>query len=125
MEYKSVQQIWTQESVQDQIKTVLKNIGSLLIEKNRKYGNSAICPVRIFSRSDSEEQIKVRIDDKLTRISNHQNDEDEDVYLDLVGYLILLMVNRNLKNIEREFEMYENGQSGKQVESKKGTVISD
>ena len=125
MEYKSVEQIWTQESVQDQIKIVLKNIGSLLIEKNRKYGNSAICPVRIFSRSDSEEQIKVRIDDKLTRISNHQNDEDEDVYLDLVGYLILLMVNRNLKNIEREFEMYENGQSGKQIESKKGTVISD
>ena len=95
--------------MQDQIKIVLKNIGSLLIEKNRKYGNSAICPVRIFSRSDSEEQIKDRIDDKLTRISYHQNDEDEDVYLDLVGYLILLMVNRNLKNIEREFEMYENG----------------
>lgn len=67
----------------------LKN---MLIEKNRKYGDSALNPKRIFSRSSAVEQIKVRIDDKLSRLSNQQPDEDEDVVSDLLGYLILLKV---------------------------------
>lgn len=108
MEYKSKNDIYSQESVQEQIKVVLHDIGKLLIEKNRKYGNSAICPARIFSKADSEEQIKVRLDDKLTRISNHQDDDNEDPYLDLVGYLILLLVSRNLKKIENEYENNKN-----------------
>ena len=65
---------------------------SLLLEKNRKYGNSALHPIRIFSRATTIEQILVRIDDKLNRIRNRQSDEDEDVIMDLAGYLILLMI---------------------------------
>ncbi len=68
------------------------NIKNLLIEKNRKYGNSAIEPRRIFSKADPVAQIDVRIDDKLSRISNAQEDEDEDVIQDLIGYLILRRV---------------------------------
>ena len=64
----------------------------LLLVKNRKYGNSALEPCRIFSRANAVEQILVRIDDKLNRIKNRQNDEDEDVVMDLAGYLILLMI---------------------------------
>ena len=67
---------------------------ALLLEKNRKYGNSALEPARIFSKASKEEQILVRIDDKLNRIKNRQQDEDEDVIMDLAGYLILLMVAR-------------------------------
>ncbi len=67
-------------------------IKNLLLEKNRKYGNSALEPARIFSKASSIEQILVRIDDKLNRIRNRQNDEDEDVYFDLAGYLVLLLV---------------------------------
>ena len=67
----------------------------MLIEKNRKYGNSALAPIRVFSNANAEEQILVRIDDKLNRIRNRQNDEDEDVIMDLAGYLILLMVARD------------------------------
>jgi hypothetical protein len=67
----------------------------MLIEKNRKYGNSALSPLRVFSKASTEEQILVRLDDKLNRIRNRQNDEDEDVFMDLAGYLILLMVAKD------------------------------
>lgn len=70
----------------------LIGIFSMLIEKNRKYGDSALNPARIFSKADATEQIKVRIDDKLSRIKNAQDDEDEDVIADLIGYLVLLKI---------------------------------
>lgn len=75
-------------------------IKQLLIDKNRKYGDSAMNPVRIFSKSDSVEQLKVRIDDKLNRLKNLQEDETEDTVTDLIGYLILLKIklNRNDKS---------------------------
>lgn len=75
----------------------VKEIETLLLEKNRKYGDSALNPCRIFSKADAVEQIKVRIDDKLKRLQNEQNDEDEDVVKDLVGYLILLMIAKDNK----------------------------
>ena len=68
------------------------SIRELLLEKNRKYGDSALNPVRVFSKSDPLEQIRVRIDDKLSRLRNAQSDEDEDVIADLTGYLILYQV---------------------------------
>ena len=71
---------------------IVNNITKMLIEKNRKYGNSALEPQRIFSKASAAEQIKVRIDDKLSRMKNQQNDEDEDVISDLIGYLILLKI---------------------------------
>ena len=64
----------------------------MLLDKNRKYGNSALEPVRVFSKADPIEQIKVRMDDKLSRIRNQQSDEDEDVWRDLAGYIVLLIV---------------------------------
>ena len=69
-----------------------EEVKELLIEKNRKYGDSALNPQRIFSNADPMAQIDVRLDDKLSRIASGQADEDEDVYLDLTGYLILRMV---------------------------------
>lgn len=38
------------------------------------------------------EQIKVRLDDKISRLMNQQSDDDEDVVMDLMGYLVLLRV---------------------------------
>jgi uncharacterized protein (DUF4415 family) len=70
---------------------VLDETKAMLMQKNRKYGNSAINPVRAFSKSDPKEQIKVRIDDKLSRlIRNPGEEEDEDVVKDLIGYLVIL-----------------------------------
>lgn len=64
----------------------------MLLAKNRQYGDSALNPVRIFSRSDTVEQIKVRIDDKLSRIARGNGEGNEDAVLDLIGYLIMLRI---------------------------------
>lgn len=77
------------------IESVCNGIKRMLIEKNRAYGDSALNPVRIFSRTDGEEQLRVRIDDKLSRLMRGQPDAfGEDVYQDLVGYIILLICKR-------------------------------
>lgn len=70
------------------------DIANMLCEKNRKYGNSALEPCRIFSRANAYEQLLVRLDDKLSRLKNRQNDEDEDVLMDIAGYMILLLIAR-------------------------------
>ena len=77
---------------QRQISAVCDDVKAMLLEKNRKYGDSALAPVRILSHASPEEAIRVRIDDKLSRICHEQDDEDEDVINDLIGYLILLKV---------------------------------
>lgn len=79
------------QSQQDIVSTC-DEIKELLLEKNRKYGDSALNPVRVFSKAGPVEQIKVRLDDKISRLRNQQSDEDEDVIMDLLGYLILLRV---------------------------------
>lgn len=71
---------------------VTDEIKDLLLSKNRKYGNSALEPTRIFSKADNIEQIRVRIDDKLSRIVSAPENEDEDVINDLIGYLFLLKI---------------------------------
>lgn len=73
----------------------LAGIGELLAEKNRKYGDSAANPMRVFSRATPVEQLLVRIDDKLSRIARGDGllATDEDVLRDLVGYIALLAVS--------------------------------
>lgn len=69
-------------------------IRDMLIEKNKAYGNSALDPVRVFSKASAEEQILVRIDDKLSRLQRGSEYADEDTVKDLIGYLILLQIAR-------------------------------
>jgi hypothetical protein len=84
------------------IATICDQLKELLLEKNRKYGDSALNPVRVFSKTSPIEQIRVRLDDKLSRLRNQQDDEDEDVLTDLIGYLVLykvaLMQQRRVDN---------------------------
>jgi hypothetical protein len=68
------------------------DIASMLIDKNISYGDSALSPIRVFSTSDSVEQLKVRIDDKLNRISNAQGYPGDNDVDDMIGYLILLKI---------------------------------
>lgn len=76
----------------ERVRAVLDEIGTLLIEKNRAYGDSALNPVRIFSSSSTTEQLKVRIDDKLSRLARGTETErvPEDTLDDLIGYMVLL-----------------------------------
>lgn len=79
-------------STSDLIESVCDEIKDILISKNRKYGDSALNPVSIFYKGDNLDGLRVRIDDKLSRIANQQIDEDEDAELDLIGYLVLYRV---------------------------------
>ena len=92
------------------ISGVCDDIKELLIHKNRKYGNSALKPCRVFSKSSPVEQLLVRIDDKLNRIMQGAGllANDEDVVNDLIGYLVLLKIGMN---DEKNRELLEMGRS--------------
>lgn len=78
--------------MEEQIRAECAALAEMLVDKNRKYGNSALSPVRIFSKASPKEQILVRMDDKLSRLRTASLDEDEDVLLDLLGYGILYRI---------------------------------
>jgi len=80
-----------------EVRKVLSEVESTLLEKNRQYGNSALEPLRVFSKASTIEQLYVRLDDKLSRIARGLG-ESEDVILDLLGYLVLLRIATGSKD---------------------------
>lgn len=76
------------------INRVCNEIRDMLMEKNLAYGDSALNPVRIFSKSDTSEQLRVRIDDKLSRFARGKEYPGDNDINDLIGYLILLKIAR-------------------------------
>lgn len=80
-----------------QILAVCLGVTKFLLEKNRAYGDSALSPMRVFSTADAAEQIRVRMDDKLSRLARGSL-AGEDAELDLLGYLILLRVQQYQQN---------------------------
>lgn len=84
----------------DEILAKCLEFADFLIQKNRDYGNSALEPKRIFSSATAEEQLLVRIDDKISRMMTERErggdmNFTEDTLKDLVCYLILLMVAKD------------------------------
>lgn len=80
-------------STQDEIAATCDSIKALLLQKNQAYGDSALNPMRVFSQADPVEQIRVRIDDKLSRLARGSALADETMEQtidDLMGYLVLL-----------------------------------
>lgn len=87
----------TAEEVKGYILAELDEIKDMLLAKNKAYGNSAIDPMRVFSRAAVDEQIKTRLDDKLSRLARGSGEDTEDTEADIIGYLILLRVSRRLQ----------------------------
>jgi hypothetical protein len=83
-----------QETFKEELNKVLKEVGAMLEQKNTAYGDAALNPVRIFSKADPLEQLKVRIDDKLSRLARGSAD-GEDVIHDLLGYLVIYRIQMN------------------------------
>jgi len=74
------------------LEITLNSFKEFLLEKNRRYGNSALEPIKIFAKDIPDiAGILVRIDDKLSRIRNAEALRKNDV-VDLIGYLMLLCV---------------------------------
>lgn len=89
-------------STEDLISDICDEIKKILINKNKAYGNSVFEPVKIFSKTNTEEQINVRIDDKLSRLMKGSEYQGEDTETDLIGYLILKKVLKRYKEINNE-----------------------
>ena len=71
------------------------NFSGVLIEKNQRYGDSALNPANIFSPVGAADQICNRLDDKLNRIkTSRQNGQPlrKNDVCDVFGYLALLMI---------------------------------
>lgn len=77
----------------DDLDQVPRETQELLLAKNRRYGDAALSPVRIMSSASRSEQIRVRIDDKLSRLTRGSGEETEDVVTDLLGYFVLLKIS--------------------------------
>ena len=76
------------------IARVCDDVKQLLLQKNMKYGDSALNPIRVLSKTGPTEQILVRIDDKLNRVKQGNIlEDDEDVVMDLIGYFVLLKIS--------------------------------
>ena len=102
------------------VSQVLLEIRDLLIAKNKKYGNSALEPLGVFSQLSAKEGLLVRIDDKLKRIKNGSLDkDDEDVINDLIGYLVLLKIHANQ---ESSFDEVDGSHNWKSVKDKQEMI---
>ena len=82
------------KETQDKIRKTMKEVLDLLIAKNKQYGDSALNPTGIFAKGSAVDLIRIRIDDKLNRLLQGDDsiESDEDVILDLIGYLVLLLI---------------------------------
>lgn len=88
----------TNATTAELIERTCDQIKDILLTKNRKYGDSALNPISVFYRGSDLDGLRVRIDDKLSRIANQQSDEDEDAEIDLIGYLILYKIAKIRQN---------------------------
>ena len=75
-----------------QVDSLLREVGDMLKSKNAAYGDAALTPLRVFSKLDNAAGIRVRLDDKLSRIARGDGSGDEDAVKDLVGYCVLLRI---------------------------------
>jgi len=83
------------------IKEAADEVVEMLLRKNLAYGDSALNPLRVFSKADAGAGLRVRIDDKLSRIRNQGFDDSEDTLQDLIGYLILYRAGQRAGKIEQ------------------------
>ena len=67
----------------------LREIANLLLVKAASYGNSLEHPVHVFSQLSPRDAVRVRIDDKLSRIAAGGLYPGDDNRTDLIGYLAL------------------------------------
>ncbi len=90
------------KETQNQISYILKQIELMLIAKNKQYGDSVMDPIAIFAQGNAQDLVRVRIDDKLSRLKrgNDSIESDIDIVEDLIGYLVLLRIMMGDENDE-------------------------
>ena len=75
-------------------------MNKILLEKNKRYGDSALHPVNVFSKLPATNSIQVRLDDKLNRIKNGPETPRINDVCDLIGYCVLLLASMDIKETD-------------------------
>lgn len=87
-----------QANFENELKIKAKEVAEIVIEKNRKYGDSihktiAILKILYPNGISKERYVNlltiVRMLDKLSRLANNDKNDDEDPITDLIGYSLL------------------------------------
>jgi len=76
---------------------ITNNIADVLEHKNKNYGDSALTPIDVFIKAESDVGIRIRLNDKINRIINCTKNGEalrkNDIF-DLIGYLILYCITK-------------------------------
>ena len=86
---------------QDKIIEITEAMRDLILYKNEKYGDSALHPKRIFHKGNAVSSILIRLDDKLSRVmeNNDQLPRVNDV-ADIIGYCTLLLIGMGVEKAD-------------------------
>lgn len=79
------------QSLPDAVAEWLQTVADTVRSRHATYGDSATDPIRVFSNSPVDEQLRVRIDDKLSRVARGTG-ATPDTLVDLAGYIAILAV---------------------------------
>ena len=77
----------------DKISDLCDELKKFLLVKNERYGDSALKPIKIFSKGTPSDKIDTRMDDKLSRIIESDEQRMND-FVDLTGYLVLKCIDK-------------------------------
>lgn len=94
-----------------QIMETCESIAAILTDKNTKYGDSALNPVKVFSQNNTVNSLTVRMDDKISRIANTDGIDRDDL-TDLVGYCVLYMIAMGWTGYDGEEKLETAGNCG-------------
>lgn len=78
---------------EEKIIEIVDAIKNLLLEKNKRYGDSALNPQNVFYKGNATQSIEIRLDDKLSRIKNNNGNLRVNDISDIIGYCVLLLIS--------------------------------
>lgn len=84
------------------IEQVTESVKDTLIEKNNRYGDSALEPLEGIKYT-AEDGIKIRLVDKVKRVINSEDLRKNDVF-DILGYIILLCISKGWVNFKDQLD---------------------
>lgn len=84
---------------EEQLDEIQEGLRTLLVEKNIRYGNSALEPSNVFYKGDSVSSILIRMDDKVNRLRESDSVRLNDI-VDLIGYGHLYLISKGITSEE-------------------------
>ena len=73
------------------ISETCKGIEDGLLKHHKKWGSSIFRPVSIISAASAEDMLRMRIDDRIRKLSKENTElEERELLDDLIGYLVNL-----------------------------------